>query len=180
MTAQIPDRVRYGRKLYDVVGIGGEGLFEPGAHGLSPVPPHSACWRGFVCTYALVYEMLWVDFLDINLQEGGGNGSSLDQAPSLNDVPPIARQGECDFDTYYERVRLRVPFNGTLLVGRDFADDQYFDWWFNPLLRYNEVHRLAFEDGRLVSALDMSDQVAEERNLARRELETRKDSEAWR
>lgn len=180
MTAQIPDRVRYGRKLYDVVGIGGEGLFEPDKHGLNPVPPHSACWRGFVCTYALVYEMLWVDFLDINLQESNGGGSNGSRAPDLNDVSPIARQGDCDFDTYYERVRLRVPFNGTLLVGRDFADDEYFDWWFNPMLRYNEVHRLTFEDGRLVSAFDMSEQVAEERLLSRRELEIRKGSEARR
>jgi hypothetical protein len=174
MTAQIPDRVRYGRKLYDLVGINGEGLFEPKALGMSPVPPHSACWRGFVCTYAVVYEMLWIDFLDINLRESDGDGSNGFAAPVLNDVEPSSRDDESEFDTYYERVRLRVPFNGMLTVGREFADDRYFDWWFNSMLHYKEVHQLTFENGRLVSAIDVSQRVAEERFLARHEFEIRK------
>ena len=174
MTAQIPDRVRYGRKLYDLVGINGEGLFEPRAHGLSPMPPHSACWRGFVCTYAVVYEMLWIDYLDINLQETGGSDSNDSAVPALGDVEPSSRVGESEFDTYYERVRLRVPFNGTLTIGREFADDRYFDWWFSSMHRYQEVHQLSFENGRLVSAIDVSQKVAEERFLAQHELEIRK------
>ncbi|NIR46801.1 MAG: hypothetical protein GWN99_20535 [Gemmatimonadetes bacterium] len=173
MTAQIPDRLRFERKLFDLIGIAGEGLFDPGEHGMNPVPPHSACCRGFVCTYTVVYGMLQVEYLDINLREGIARAAGGAQAPPLNRTEPTSRNGDCDFDTSYDRVRLGVPFTGKLLIARQFADDRYFDWWFDSLLRYLEVHELEFEDGKLISVIDISGKVAQDRQKALRELEAR-------
>lgn len=173
MTAQIPDRLRFERNLFDVVGVAGDGLFDPGKHGMDPVPPHSACCRGFVCTYAIAYGMLQVEYLDINLREGIARAGGGALAPSLNRTKPTLRNGDCDFDTTYDRVRLAVRFSGKLLIGRGFADDRYFDWWFDPLLRYLEVQELEFDEGKLVSVIDLSPKIAEDRHEARREFELR-------
>ena len=167
MTAQFPDHVRYGRKLFDLVDIAGEGSFEPRVHDLDPVSLHTACRRGFICTYAVAYEMLLVDRLDINLN--GSNGRARSDAPALNGAAPITAADD-EFNTRYERIRMRVPFTGTLLIGRDLTGERYFDWWHNPLLRYEEVHELVFEEGKLVSALDISAAVARGREQASRDI----------
>src|SRR5687767_8065482 len=58
MTAQFCDQMEYRGKQFSIAGKNGTGLFEPTQHGLNPVWRCSACWRGFVCSYALVADCL--------------------------------------------------------------------------------------------------------------------------
>ena len=51
MSSQQPDTVTYEGESYDVIGVHGDGLFDPEALGIQTVAPNTACWRGFIAGY---------------------------------------------------------------------------------------------------------------------------------
>lgn len=65
MTAQIPDTVLYGTGRYDLAGVGGYGLFDPGEHGLQVGMISTACWRGFICEYTVEDNQLFLTSLEL-------------------------------------------------------------------------------------------------------------------
>src|SRR6185503_295363 len=69
MTSQIPDVVVLDGRTYSLTAVEGHGLFDPADHGLEPQFISTACWRGFLCTYAVVEGRLVLDTLDIGLAE---------------------------------------------------------------------------------------------------------------
>lgn len=164
MTAQFSDPVKYRGKSYSVAGRNGGGLFDPAAHGLKPVGKCSACWRGFVCTYAVDGGHLLLDTLAVCLDG---------PAPPLFGVSPKPDAGGFRiFDAVYEGLAYRVPYTGGLLLADDFIEELYVHMGFHPAWKYREVHELVFHDGRLVQEADRSPQMAEfRRELGDRPLE---------
>ena len=53
MSSQRPDMVTYEGESYEVIGLDGDGLFDPEALGIQTVAPHTACWRGFIAGYVV-------------------------------------------------------------------------------------------------------------------------------
>ena len=53
MTAQMPDRVRLGKTTLSIQGVRGKSLFDPKNFNLPVTWISSACWRGYVATYAV-------------------------------------------------------------------------------------------------------------------------------
>ncbi len=55
MTAQIPDCIIWKKKQYKILGFDGDEeeslLFNPVEYGFSPMVMHTACYRGYYCTY---------------------------------------------------------------------------------------------------------------------------------
>ena len=43
--------VTYEGESYEVIGLDGDGLFDPEALGIQTVAPHTACRRGFIAGY---------------------------------------------------------------------------------------------------------------------------------
>jgi hypothetical protein len=153
MTAQFPDSVKYRGKSYSLAGRNGSGLFDPTAHGLTPVGKCTACWRGFVCTYAVEGGHLLLDSLSICL-----NAS----APALFGILPKPEEGQFRlFDAIYEGLAQRVPYTGGLLLADDFIEELYVHMGFHPAWKYREVHELIFRDGELIHAADRSALMAE-------------------
>lgn len=127
MTAQFSDRVKYRGKSYSIAGKNGTGLFDPPAHGLTPVGKCSACWRGFVCSYAVEDGMLLLDSLAVCLD---------DPAPDLFDVSPTPYEGEIRlFDAVYDNLDHCVPYTGGLLLAADFIEELYVHMGFHTKLR---------------------------------------------
>jgi hypothetical protein len=164
MTAQFSDPVEYRGRTYSIAGKNGTGLFDPAEHGMRPVGKCSACWHGFVCSYAVEGRRLLLDRLAVYLDE---------PAPVLFGVPPKADEGEVPlFDVVYEGLRHPVAYSGGLLLGRDFIRELYVHMGFHPAWKYREVHELVFQGGELVQETDRSEQVAEfRREIADRPLE---------
>lgn len=153
MTAQFSDHVKYRGKSYALAGENGIGLFDPADHGMQPIGKCSACWRGFVCFYAVEGGALMLDALAVCLD---------DPAPVLFGVPPKADEGGFQiFDAVYEGLNHRVPYTGGLLLAHDFIDELYVHMGFHPAWKYREVHELVFRDGELVQEADRSAQIAE-------------------
>jgi hypothetical protein len=157
MTAQVSDAIAYRGKDYEIAGINGKGLFDPTEHGMKPYGKASICWRGFLCAYKVGNDALWLDKLKVNLKN---------PAPVLFGVVP--KPFEIDigvrkirwFDAVYEHLNYKVPYNGGLLLARDFIKELYVHMGFHPAWKYREVHELIFKDGQLVEERDCSQEIA--------------------
>jgi hypothetical protein len=153
MTAQFSDPVKYRGKRYAIAGKNGTGLFDPATHGLNPVGKCSACWRGFVCTYAVERGELLLDALAVCLDE---------PAPALLGAPPGPDEGGNRlFDAVYQGLNHRVPYTGGLLLADGFIKELYVHMGFHPAWKYREVHEVVFRNGSVVQEADRSKEIAE-------------------
>ena len=169
MTAQFSDQVRYRGKGYSLAGRNGPGLFDPTAHGLEPVGTCSACWRGYVCAYAVQDRKLLLDALAVCL-----DGPAR---PLFGVAPKPDKRGIRLFDAVYEGLAHPLPYSGGLLIAADFIEELYVHMGFHPAWKYREVHELVFRDGELVQEADRSEQIAEfRRELGDRPLEPARDA----
>ena len=145
MTRQFPDVVRYNGRDYDITAVDGVGLFDPLVNGLAPRMLGTACWRGFVCTYAVEGDQLHLADLAIGL-----DGTV---APDLFGV--AGRAGTEDDHhssaTHYLGMAAPIEFTGRTLIGAD-EEDFYLHMGFWPAHLFRTVLELVFEGGRLERA----------------------------
>ncbi|PQO26622.1 hypothetical protein [Blastopirellula marina] len=176
MTAQTNDRIRYLDKDYVLAGINGAGLFEPQQIGLEVVSTSTACWRGFVCEYALNDEALILARLtvgltaaDLELAEQGLGPVHFDIVPTGNEFsyqdPKTGETKSFWLDWSYDDLSHPIHYAGGLLIAADFIQDLYVHMGFHPAYKYREVHELIFDQGQLQSATDRSAQMAEFREM---------------
>lgn len=177
MTAQVPEHVRINDTIYDLCGVRGEGLFDPAHHGIEPAAPHSACWRGYVCGYAILDGRLVLDDLELwsDPDRWRRNRQTLDhlfgECLALDDERPgVDARG----------LAFPVPFTGGLLLGADFIEELYVHMGFHPACKYRHVLELTFENGRLLSQSDRSIEMEEIRlREGRGDGKRSKDVVAW-
>ncbi|BCB74243.1 hypothetical protein GCM10022251_09620 [Phytohabitans flavus] len=149
MSGQAPDEVLFEASWWAVTAVDGAGLFDPTAHGLDPRPKGTACYRGYVCRYALVDGRLALRELELGSQ---------DEPPRLAGVEP----GRDDdwLGWRYQELDVPVAFTGRLLVGDGDTDGPYLNMGFLPAWMYAEVRDLTFQAGTLVDAADRSAELA--------------------
>lgn len=143
MTGQIHDQIRFRDQTYDLLSVTGAGLFEPSACGLIPTQLHTACWRGFYCTYLIEQAALYLTMLTIRTLDG--------KYPALDGKFP----SDDGYGTQrYTNLRLPLEFDGQLLLGAGFRQEQYVHMGFQSPAAYREVQAVTFRAGKLVSAED--------------------------
>jgi hypothetical protein len=160
MTAQLHDQFIVEGESHNVAGVSGDGLFDPEAYGLQPVSWNTACWRGYVATYALRDRRLVVRELELNLSMPHQGASATVAAPLLNGVEARRSPEPYGFEYVYEDLGLLLPYNGGLLLARGFLDDLYVHMGFHPAWKYRKVLELIFEEGRLIETHDVSKRIA--------------------
>lgn len=163
MTAQVPDRFTYNQKQYSLAGVNGTGLFSPSDHGMKLTSPHTACWRGFVAHYDVREKALRMESLAVWSDEA-------ETLPLLMYGAPLRlREGEVEdplegsYSGAYENCPEPVPFTGGILLADGFISELYEHMGYHPAWKFQEVHELVFEEGRLVKASDRSAQAQEYR-----------------
>ncbi len=164
MTAQAMDLVHWRRKTWSLVGIDGEGLFDPTALGIQARMLHTAAWRGYICTYKVEDDELRLERLEIGFDPETQERSLAGDPPVIGDVRPI-QQGS-GYVWLYDGADLPVPFFGGLRIGHGFIRELYVHMGFAPAWKFEEVYELRFEGGRLVAAEDQSAQMRQERERA--------------
>ena len=130
---------------------GSSGLFEPQAHGLSPAPNCSACWRGYCCGYEVAKAVFRLRQLTLwlNVEQA--------QRPSLFGISArYNNQLKCFL---YDDLQQSVPFTGVLLLGAEFIGKLYVHMGFHPAWKYRRVYELIVESGRVVEEADRSNQM---------------------
>lgn len=152
MTAQIPDEVVWQGEEYALAGIDGGPLFDPAEHGLELRMISTACWRGHVCTYGVVSDRLELTSLTVGMD---------DPPAELLGAPLVPSEyGEIR----YQPLRLPIPFTGGLLIGAGFIHRLYVHMGFHPAWKYERVHELVFDAGRLTAHHDRSAAMAQVRD----------------
>jgi hypothetical protein len=171
MTAQISDSVLYRDRRFSLSGVKGSGLFEPQAHGLMPMGFSTACWRGFVCTYAVADGALTLEELQLGMGAEEVEDVKAGRGPELFGQRPKYVAKAFVGPVVYSGLRGPVPFSGGLLLAEGFIRELYVHMGFHPAWKYREVHELIFEKGRLVEEMDCSQMMAQVRErLARQPL----------
>jgi len=161
------DQVRWRGRTWSLVGIAGGPLFDPAAFGVVPQMLHTAAWRGFLCTYAVAQEALRLDRLEIGFDPETNARAVAGDAPVIGRSAAVRRG--TGYVWLYDGADLPIPFTGGLRLGHGFIRELYVHMGFAPAWKFEEVHELRFEEGRLVSATDESREMRRQRDLARRE-----------
>ena len=153
MTAKTSERVRLEDQEFALAGVDGRGLFDPRDHGIVTHSITSACGRGFVSTYEVSEDRLWLIHLRI-----GFHGR---EAPVVFGVKPEREEGELSYYGY--GLKRPVDFTGGFLLGRDFVREMYVHMGFHRAYTYRIVKEILFEEGRVLERIDRSDEMAETR-----------------
>lgn len=164
MTAQLPDLFALDGEIHHLAGARGHGLFGPEDHGFAPSCTTTCCWRGYVATYTVLEGRLVLDRLRINNGSWQGGEYRCSPPPAFGGRAPIPQEpGSVEFDLQYAGIALPVAFTGGILIARDFIADLQVHMGFQPAWKYRQVNELIFDDGALVSRMDVSDKVGADR-----------------
>ena len=148
MTTQLPDIVDYKNKDYDLAGISNDGLFQPKDYSMRPWGERDDCNRGYVASYAVVGQRLFLEELKINLE---------DDKPPLQIA--VASIGDARFNSSYLDIHMPISYCGGLLIATGFIEALNSHKGFHSAWKYDEAHELKFERGRVTSATDVSELV---------------------
>lgn len=169
MTGQISDSLFYKQKEYSIVGVKGKALFKLEDYGVEPSTICSACWRGYVATYAIRYNKLVLRDLELLLSPEEvrevGIHFLANRNPTSHDMGPI-----------YKRLNVLMDFSGKLLIGRDFIPALYVHMGFQKPYTYSSVHEFSVSEGKVIEHRDVSTQM----ELIREELKTKPNPADWK
>ncbi|WP_344872156.1 hypothetical protein [Nonomuraea antimicrobica] len=158
MTAQIPDTIVVDATPHVLAAVdGAEPLFEPTGHGIVPGPFHTACYRGFVCSFTVDDGrlLLWELTLGPHATVAGrpvSGGTEIFGTPLAEDTD--------DGSFTVAPLRVDVPFTGRLLAGRGLIEDLHVNMGYAPGWKYEHVVELVLDRGRLAGRRDRSPEVA--------------------
>lgn len=152
MTAQFNDVVSHAGSDWTLAGANGEGLFDPKELGFNARAAGSACWRGFVCRYAVRAEKLWLEELNI----------ALDGAPPalLGRQPQVPTSPLSVFTACYRKLGQPIDFTGGLLLAQDFLRQHYRHMGFHPAWKYAKVVEAELHAGHVIRVTDCSSAMA--------------------
>ena len=167
MTAQAMDLVRWRDRTWALVGIDGGPLFDPGDFGIVPHMLHTAAWRGFICTYGVAHDGLRLEGLQIGFDQATNERALAGSPPIIGGATP-EQQGTGSV-WHYDGAELPIAFTGALRIGDGFVRELYVHMGFAPAWKFEEVHELRFEAGRLRSSEDLSADMRREREQATRQ-----------
>jgi len=173
MTAQRTDTVELDGRPLALVGIDGNGPFEPTRHGLAPVMASTANNRGCICRYTVTGSppgrrkagprALHLLRLEVRLRIGwqhevplvpvvlGRRPASIEHAVPIDWSRPV--------DLVYTDLGL-MPFTGALLLGDGFVSDLAVNMGFPAAWKFRRVVELLLEAGEVVELLDRSAEMA--------------------
>ena len=160
MTAQIEDRFVHEATTYLISRIDGGEPFDPAAHGLTPFPPHTACHRGFYCTYTTEDERLVLKDLFIGLPPSVAPIPARKLPKLFGRLPTYSDGGAFHL---YADLGAPLDFSGTLWAGDDFINDLYVHMGIQAPHTYRTMLLFEFERGVLAGVEDCSAEMALER-----------------
>ena len=161
MTAQSNNTLLFESKEYEVTAKCGGDLFDPKRFGFSPVPPHTGCWSGFNCLYAvekdqLVLETLWI----CHGNPQAGYTRELWPLPKFAGVAANERYDTenryQEFQGKYEQLNFPLDFSGSILISAENSTEGPNFRGFPRPWHFNTVRKLSFQAGHLRENRDVS------------------------
>lgn len=172
MTGQVSDRVLVDGEPWSLTGTTGTGLFDPTLHGLRPMPLHTGCWRGYICTYEVTATDLRLRKLELGRLPGpdhdplagpfpttAGGPTPFPAVLGVDPVDPDPPRGPATYE-----MDVVVDFTGKLLLGADFLREHYVHMGFQPAWRFSRVLEVEVDRGIVVARRDRSAEIAAQRD----------------
>lgn len=159
MTAQAADSARLREERFLVCGVNGSELVAPSQWGLKPEMPSTACYRGWMAEYQIDDRIELAD-LYVFHDAGLPVKNRKPNGPVINGVSPQepdATGSAIGFNCLYRGLALPIAFTGGILLGAGFVRGLLVNMGFHPFWKFEKVHELIFEQGKLLSCVDKSD-----------------------
>ncbi|TFF96448.1 MAG: hypothetical protein EU544_00670 [Promethearchaeota archaeon] len=143
--------------MLDLVGLEGTNLTTAKDFGIELSSASTACWRGYVMRYEIIEKELLIEGFLVNT-------NSNEEMPEILGIKPT-RDHELNriFKYEYRNLNLKVPFNGSLLLAKDFIDSEYVHMGYQSPTAYKTVLKFDFKDGIIVNVEDKSNQIEKAR-----------------
>lgn len=169
MTGQEPDRFFYNNEKFELVGVKGKGLLVPSDIGIETYMSATSCRRGYILRYKIVESQLVLDGFWFN--------SKSDDLPDINSNKPVnlseetAEEGDYFHDMFkfeYRNLQKQIPFNGSIILGKDLIKSKYVHMGFQSPTAYKTVLKFEFKNGTMVNVEDQSDKAKKYRRKGKR------------
>ena len=161
MTGQVPDEFIYNGERFELLGYKGKKLFTNEDFEVKPSSFTTACYRGYIMSYQFLNNQLILDSFFI----------TTENPPKINNIEPIHLTNKNPeiwwhsmFEYKYEHLNLKVPFNGNILLGKDFIHSMDPHMGHPPAIAYKTVLRFHLKDGTIINIDDESEQIEQERD----------------
>ncbi|MBD3198320.1 MAG: hypothetical protein GF317_24940 [Candidatus Lokiarchaeota archaeon] len=157
MTGQAADQFFYGKHRLEIVGIKGTSLTTAKDFGIELASASTGCWRGYIMRYKIIEKKLVIDGFWVNTR-------SKKEMPEINGILPTQdHEIRSLFKYEYRNLNLKVPFNGSIWLGKDFINSQYVHMGFQSPTAYRTVLKLDLKDGIIVNVEDKSNEIEKAR-----------------
>ncbi len=157
MTAQIDDTLVWNRSTYSINAIALENdddLFDPDKYSLQPEMMHTACYRGYFCTYNILKNNLFLSKLTIRQES--------DNYPIINGIEPEFNTefGQVRSEATYSNLMLPIAVSGILRLSKGLIQSRFESMGFQESTSYRTLKQITLKDGKLVGHEDLSAKVS--------------------
>ncbi len=140
MTSQLKDPFYWKGMEYDFTGATDiYALFDPETYGLHPDGFSTACYKGFIITFSVRSNQLYIDQLDVYCPD--------DYYPVINGVK-ATDDGEMSCYRYHN-LNIASDYTGRIFISKNMKAE-YLNRAFTGPHSYNTNYELDFEKGKLV------------------------------
>ena len=141
MTAQVTDPFFWKGEEY--VFNGAEdvySLFDPEKYGLHPKAFCTACWKGFIITFGVRDDQLYIDELDIYCED--------EKYPAINGVE--ATDDGWLSSCRYSNLNIATQYTGTITISQDMKEGAIRGAFTDGPGYYKKNYELVFKNGKLI------------------------------
>jgi hypothetical protein len=176
MSQQVNDKFIYNNDKYELISIEFPKTFiDWESFDLNPVELSTACWRGFINTFAVIDDHLVLDEIYTNNQTLNENEEMVTIIiPKINNLLPKIEKPEGLIKEYkdyriltYKGINYKMSYNGSLLIVKDYIDEYvsgpYAFLRISPFC-YEKIVKLKFSKGKFINYIDFSDYGEKIRN----------------
>ena len=157
MTIQINDTCFHHKIEFDALYHVGRDLFGLCDLGFSPVSSSTACDRGYVAHLSIIDAQLFLTSIHIGFWPSAALHVKIDEAPIIYGVPPSAQKSH---GFLFEGFQHPLAFNGALILGDEYIEDEHSQRSWLPLWDYKHVREVLFEAGHMTEEWDRSNEIA--------------------
>ncbi len=158
MTIQINDTCFHRKTEFDALYHVGRDIFTPWHLGFTPVSSSTACNRGYVAHFSIIDAQLFLTSIHIGFWPSAALHVKIGEAPIIYGVPPSA-SNSCGY--LFEGFQTPLTFNGALILGDEYIEDEHSEHSWIPLWDYKYVREVLFENGRVTDDFNRSSEIAD-------------------
>ena len=180
MTAQYEDQVIFNNDQYALSGWRSGNLFHPRQFGLQPGMTSTACYRGFICTYEISDDSLFLqELLTSDQRKIYPPVNGVDPKPVIRRYIQKDKDGEWREKTEtvkgvreYSDIELLIPYTGILRIAKDLVSSQHINMGFQKPSAYKTVFDLFLFKGQVSEITDRSKEMEERRGEFKKKYES--------